>query len=269
MTAHGMTRHRLGGSGRYRDGMVDGADETGWSEVASGWAQLWGAFAQPARNAIVTAAGIGAGTRVLDAGCGSGEFLALLTALGSRAVGADPAAAMVEIARRTGAEVHRAGIDQLPFAAASFDVATAVNALQFAADTTAGLHELARVVRPGGFVAVSNWAEGARNDIDVIEAAVAAAREEDPLPDGPLRPEGGIEAAFADAGLEVIDSGLVDVPWGPHDEETLVRGILLGEDAATTAELRSVVVAAAWPYRDERGRFLLRNAFRWALARSR
>lgn len=247
--------------------MVDGADESGWSAVALGWAELWGSFADPARRAIVESTGIGPGSRVLDAGCGSGEFLQLLSSVGARAVGADPAAAMVEIARRSGAEVVLAGIEMLPFAAASFDVATAVNALQFADDTTAALRELARVVRPGGLVAVANWAEGARNDIDVVETAIARAHEEQRRPDDPLRPAGGIEAAFTDAGLQVVQSGLIDVPWVAADEDMLVRGILLGEDAATLAELRSVVVGAAAPYRDDRGRFVLHNAFRWAVAR--
>lgn len=248
--------------------MVDGADAAEWSAVAHGWARLWGSFADPVRTAIIAAAGIGPGTRVLDAGCGSGEFLRLLSATGAEAVGADPAAAMVEIARGSGVAVVRAALDELPFAAASFDVATAVNALQFADDTTGALRELARVVRPGGLIAVANWAEGAHNDIDAIESVIAAARDEDALPEGPLRPAGGIGAAFAGAGLTVVDSGFVQVPWVAADETTLVHGILLGEDAATMADLHPIVVSAAARYRDGAGRFVLRNAFRWALART-
>lgn len=252
---------------RYGCGVVDGADEDGWSAVAEGWAELWGSFADPARHAIIEAAGIGPGTRVLDVGCGSGEFLRLMTAVGARAVGADPAPAMVEIARRHGAEVLRAAIEELPVATAAFDVATAINALQFAEDTTAALRELARVVRPGGLIAVSNWAEGARNDIDVVETAVTSARREELRPDGPLRPAGGIEEAYAAAGLEVVATGLVDVPWEARDDEALVRGILLGENAETMAELHAVVVDAATRFRDDRGRFVLHNAFRWAVGR--
>lgn len=247
--------------------MIDGADAAEWSAVAHGWAQLWGSFADPARAVIIAAAGIGPGTRVLDVGCGSGEFLRLLSATGAEAIGADPAATMVEIARGTGVAVVRAGVDELPFAAASFDVATAVNALQFADDTTAALRELARIVRSGGLIAVANWAEGARNDIDVIESAIGQARGENAMPDGPLRPPGGIEAAFADAGLTVVASGLVDAPWVAADETTLVRGILLGEDAATMTHLHPIVVGAAYRYRDSAGRFVLHNAVRWAVAR--
>ena len=141
---------------------------------------------------------------------------------------------------------------------------TAVNALQFADDTSAALREFARVLAPGGRIAVANWAEGAQNDVDVIERAVAEADESEPLPDGPLRPAGGLEAAFAGAGLRVVSSGVADAPWTARDEETLVRGILLGEDAATLDFFRETIVEAAAPFRTTDG-YLLRNAFRWVV----
>ncbi|MGC5172713.1 class I SAM-dependent methyltransferase [Microbacterium sp. DT81.1] len=249
--------------------MVDGADESGWSDVAAGWAELWGDFAGPARRALMDAADIGPGTRVLDVGCGSGEFLALLRDTGASAVGADPAPAMVGLARRTGVEVVVAGAESLPFDDGVFEVVTAVNALQFAADTTDALHEFARVVGPGGLIAVSNWAEGARNDVDVIEAAVASALEDEPRPDGPLRSAGGLEAALRAASLELVAAGIVDAPWHAADEDTLVRGILLGEDEETIDELKAVVTAAAEPFGDGSGGYVLHNAFRWAVARAR
>lgn len=247
--------------------MVDGADESGWSDVAAGWAELWGDFAGPARLAVMDAAGIGPGTRVLDVGCGSGEFLALLREAGAAAVGADPAPAMVGLARGAGVEVVLAGAESLPFDDGLFDVVTAVNALQFASDTTEALREFARVLGPGGRIAVSNWAEGARNDVDVIEAAVASALEDEPRPDGPLRPAGGLEAALRAASLEVVAAGIVDAPWHAAGDDTLVRGILLGEEEGTIEELRPVVTAAAAPFRDGSGGYVLHNAFRWAVAR--
>lgn len=248
--------------------MVDGADADGWSEVAAGWAELWGSFAEPAQDALIAASGIGPGTAVLDVGCGSGEFLSLLRAIGAEPVGADPAPLMVAAASAH-ADVVLADAEHLPFDSGRFDVVTAVNALQFAADTRAALTEFARVLAPGGRIAIANWAEAARNDIDVIEQAVAAALDDEQLPDGPLRPAGGLEEAMTDAGLEVVSSGIVDVPWHASGDAVLVRGILLGEDAATMAQLHAVVVEAAAPFRRPEGGYVLHNAFRWAAARPR
>lgn len=248
--------------------MVDGADADGWSEVAAGWAELWGSFAEPAQDALIAASGIGPGTAVLDVGCGSGEFLSRLRAIGAEPVGADPAPLMVAAASAH-ADVVLADAEHLPFDSGRFDVVTAVNALQFAADTRAALTEFARVLAPGGRIAIANWAEAARNDIDVIEQAVAAALDDEQLPDGPLRPAGGLEEAMTDAGLEVVSSGIVDVPWHASGDAVLVRGILLGEDAATMAQLHAVVVEAAAPFRRPEGGYVLHNAFRWVVARPR
>ena len=244
--------------------MVDEADAEGWSEVAAGWSELWADVARPTHDAIIAAAGIGPGARVLDVGCGGGEFLITARDAGAQVTGVDPASGMRERARSRGLDVRDADAAHLPFADGTFDVVTAVNALQFADDTTAALREFARVLAPGGRIAVANWAEGAQNDVDVIERAVAEADESEPLPDGPLRPAGGLEAAFAGAGLRVVSSGAADAPWSARDEDTLVRGILLGEDAATLDFFRETIVEAAAPFRTTDG-YLLRNAFRWVV----
>ena len=244
--------------------MTDEPDADDWSDVAEGWSELWAGVARPAQHALLTAAGIGPGSRVLDVGCGSGEFLALLSEAGAEATGVDPAAGMRALARARGFDVRRADAAHLPFDDGSFDVVTAVNALQFADDTTAALREFARVLVPGGRVAVANWAEGARNDIDVVERAVAEADESDPVPDGPPRPAGGLEAALADAGIHVVASGLADAPWTVPNDDTLVRGILLGEDSAVLDDFRQSVLEAAAPFRTADG-YVLRNAFRWAV----
>ena len=78
---------------------MDGADRDRWSAVAADWSELWGGFAGPAWDAVVTATGIGPGPRVLDVGCGSGELLAYLGRLGASPAGVDPAPGMVELAR--------------------------------------------------------------------------------------------------------------------------------------------------------------------------
>ncbi len=242
---------------------LDRNEEDAWSSVASEWVQLWGSFGGPVRAAIVAATGIGEGTRVLDVGCGSGEFLDLLVQLGADPSGVDPAPAMVALA---GPLAQLGQWEQLPWADDTFDVVTAVNSLQFAEDTLDALAEAKRVTRPGGLVAVANWAEGALNDLNVIEAAVADKAGEETLPDGDLRPEGGLERLFQDAGLEVVTSGLVSMPWHAPDMATLVRGVLLGEDDEVMAALAPVILDAAQPFQVENG-YVLNNAFRYAVGR--
>jgi SAM-dependent methyltransferase len=249
---------------------MDGADPDRWSEVAAGWSELWGGFARPAWRAVVAATGIGRGSRVLDVGCGSGEFLAHLARLGASPAGIDPAPGMVALARSRvpGADVRLGPAQPLPWPDGSFDVVTAFNALQFAADPVDALTELVRVTVPGGQVAVANWAEGDHNDLDTIEAAVAAAAGEEPLPDGDLRQPGGLERLLADAGLAAVAAGLVEVPWEAPDEATLVRGVLLGEDPATTSARAPAVLTAARPFRTPAGAYRLVNAFRYATGRT-
>jgi SAM-dependent methyltransferase len=247
---------------------MDGADEDGWSGVAVEWAALWGSFSDPARLALIDGTGIGAGSRVLDVGCGSGEFLAMLHRLGAATAGTDPAPGMLELARRhsPGADIRSGTAEALPWPDASFDVVTAVNSLQFAHSTPDALAEAIRVTVPGGAIAVANWAEGALNDLNTIEAAVARADGEELPPDGELRRAGGLEGLFRDAGLELGATGLVEVPWDAPDDDTLVAGVLLGEPAERE-EFGRVVIAAAAPYRTASGGYRLVNRFRYAVGR--
>jgi SAM-dependent methyltransferase len=241
-----------------------------WSGVAADWARLWGGLAAPVWDVLLAAAAAGPGTRVLDVGCGGGDLLAHLDRLGIPAAGADPAPGMVAYARDRlpGTDIRLAGAEHLPWPDAVFELVTAVNAVQFAEDTLDALAEMARVVVPGGLVAVANWAEGGRNDLDTIEAAVARADGEEPPPDGDLRTPGGLEELLSDGGLTVAAAGIVRVDWHASDDDTLVRGVLLGADEATRAETAATVIAAARPFRRADHTYTLTNHFRYALGRT-
>jgi SAM-dependent methyltransferase len=245
---------------------MDGVES--WSEAADTWAELWEPVSAPARAAIIRAARIEPGTRVLDVGCGPGAFIADLHDLGAIAAGIDPAHRMIELAQRRtpSADIRVGEAERLPWESAFFDVVTAINALQFADDTLDALAEFARVVVPGGSIAIANWAEGSRNDLDVIERAVAAAEDSEVPTDDDLRLEGGLADMLGEAGFTVTESDLVETPWLLPDRAALVRAIL-GQDSATVERLADVVTQAASPFRTDDGGYLLRNAFRYAVAR--
>jgi SAM-dependent methyltransferase/uncharacterized membrane protein YbhN (UPF0104 family) len=105
-------------------------------------------------------AGIGPGSRLLDAGCGQGWYVAALVGAGYRVVGIDLAPGQIAAARAAtgaGAGFAAASVLALPFARGAFDAALAVNVLHHAgdrADQDAALAEMARAVRPGGLVFV-------------------------------------------------------------------------------------------------------------------
>ncbi|WP_233550976.1 class I SAM-dependent methyltransferase [Amnibacterium setariae] len=246
------------------------SEDDAWSTVAAEWAATWGAAAAPAHAALLDATVVGAGARLLDVGCGSGELLRIAADRGALVAGCDPAPGMLALARRAAPEaaLREAGVEDLPWPDGSFDVVTAVNALHLADDEEGALAELRRVLVPGGRIAVASWAEHAANDLDAIEAAVAEADGDDPSPDLPERLPGGLEALLAANGLAVEASGIVEAPWAAADDAALVSAVLLGEDAATLEELGPVVVAAAAPFRFPNGEYRLLNRFRWAVARA-
>ena len=87
-------------------------------------------------------------TRILDAGCGSGDFAALLTAPDVRCVDLSPAA--VDAARARGLRAEVADIQNLPFPDGSFDVVVANWVLYHVHDRALAIAELARVLTPAG-----------------------------------------------------------------------------------------------------------------------
>jgi len=100
------------------------------------------------------------GARVLDAGCGTGEITARLSALFSDAwfVGIDLEEPHLEMARQRCAPFglrvcfERGDVLSLPFEERSFDLVVSRHVLQALPDAPRALREMARVLKPGGRV---------------------------------------------------------------------------------------------------------------------
>jgi demethylmenaquinone methyltransferase/2-methoxy-6-polyprenyl-1,4-benzoquinol methylase len=96
------------------------------------------------------------GDLVLDAACGTGDLALACVRAGGRVTGLDFSEPMLERALRKAPELEwvRGDVLALPFPDQSFDAATIGFGIRNVADLEAGLRELARVVRPGGRLAV-------------------------------------------------------------------------------------------------------------------
>jgi ubiquinone/menaquinone biosynthesis C-methylase UbiE len=94
----------------------------------------------------------GAGKEVLEVGCGTGLILDRVRGFARRAAGVDLSAGMLGPATARGLAVAQASATALPVANASFDVAYSFKVLAHVQDIATAMQELARVVRPGGWV---------------------------------------------------------------------------------------------------------------------
>ena len=101
--------------------------------------------------------------QILDIATGTGLAARQLSRAGAIVTGVDIAHGLLEAARQLSAEEglsiywHLGDAEQLPFADASFDAAASTFGIMFASNQEAAIVELARVVRPGGRVAIVAW----------------------------------------------------------------------------------------------------------------
>jgi len=106
---------------------------------------------------------IRAGMDVLDVACGTGNLAIPAARLGARVTGVDIAENLLTQGReRAAAEnlnvtFQYGDAEQLAFPDASFDVVVTMYGAMFAPRPEVVARELARVVRPGGLIAMANW----------------------------------------------------------------------------------------------------------------
>ena len=253
-----------------------------WGARAAEWAELSAEISRPAWEAVADATAIGVGTQVLDVGCGSGEFCSVATARGAAASGIDAADEMIAVARRLApdADLRVGPIERLPWDDHTFDVVTAFNALQFAADFLTALIEAARVTRPGGHVAVCNWSRAADSDMSSVVGAMrdllppsppASARSDPPAIGEP----GVLEDLSRQAGLEPVQAAELDVPFALPDRAALESALLSAGAVQPAIEhvgeqaVRDRVAEAGEPFRRPDGSYLLQNRFRYVISTPR
>jgi SAM-dependent methyltransferase len=110
---------------------------------------------------------IPAGARVLDIACGTGNTALPLARRGCIVTGVDIATNLLEQARANAAAARLAitfdegDAEALPYGDATFDAVTTMFGAMFAPRPELVASEMARVLRPGGLLAMGNWGPGA------------------------------------------------------------------------------------------------------------
>jgi ubiquinone/menaquinone biosynthesis C-methylase UbiE len=129
------------------------------------WQQLPERCTPPdfARRAAFLRQELKPGVRMLDVGCGAGEFTALAAAAGTDVIGIDVAQAALERARRRFGELDFQLVEiaaPLPFEDCTFGLAWASEVIEHVADTARWLSELRRVLAPAGKLLITTPAHG-------------------------------------------------------------------------------------------------------------
>ena len=106
--------------------------------------------------------------RILDVGCGTGANIEMLSQYGE-AEGVDVSDDALEFCRRKGLKVQKGLAETLPYDDEAFDLTTALDVIEHLDDDVAGLKEMFRVTRKGGysliFVPAFMWLWGVQDDI--------------------------------------------------------------------------------------------------------
>ncbi|MBV8159399.1 MAG: methyltransferase domain-containing protein [Acidimicrobiia bacterium] len=127
----------------------------GFSAGSDAYARGRPSYPEAAVDLVVSALGIGPGTTVVDLAAGTGKFTALLVPSGADIVAVEPVAEMRDALARAipDIEVHDGTAEGMPLPDDSADAVTVAQAFHWF-DRDEALAEIARVLRPGGGLAL-------------------------------------------------------------------------------------------------------------------
>jgi SAM-dependent methyltransferase len=135
-----------------------------YARAAQRYDEEWAFYLEATTRETLKRMPMAPAARVLDVGCGTGELLRRLRAKYPDAVlaGLDPVAEMLTVAgeKLSGKEDLRIGYaDSLPWTSASFDLVVSCNMFHYISHPIDALREMARVLRPGGTIVLTDWCD--------------------------------------------------------------------------------------------------------------
>jgi len=206
-----------------------------WEGVDEGWGRRAAEFAYLIENVhwreyqhLLDQMGVGHGTRYLDIACGGGLAVRLACERGATATGLDASLRLAAIAaaRSPEAAIKIGDMFHLPFADASFDVATSFRGIW--GNCLGALGEARRVVRPGGKVGLSFWGNQRRMEAYPLFAVLGQTSQTERDHTGAMvnigRP-GMAEQLMSEAGLVPGTRTSLRLHWEFPDVDLAVRAL--------------------------------------------
>ena len=198
-----------------------------WNETAKYWIQYSDtirAMFGPLTAAMIEQARIDEGQTVLDVAGGSGEpglTIAEKVGPGGTITCTDAVAEMVEAARHeanrrglTNVQFRQCTADSLPFPDNTFDATVCRLGIMFVPDPTAAVHEMLRVTKPGGKLALAVWHKSEINPFCYVVTNVMARHITSPAdPDAPnafrFAETGKLANMLTEAGAHEVEERVV------------------------------------------------------------
>lgn len=129
-------------------------------------------------DAACSIAALGAGSHVVEVGCGTGKLTGALVERGLRVEAVDPGPQLVEIARRrlhgSSVRFHVGRFEDVELPAGAFDAVFSATAFHWV-DPTVGWAKVAQLLRPGGVLALLGYVGG--SNLELESRFLAAWRE--------------------------------------------------------------------------------------------
>ncbi len=235
-----------------------------WSRCARRYMETFARLTGEAVPDLLDAAGVADGSRVLDVGTGPGNTAAQARQRGAAVIGIDFSAAMLAEARQRHADIEfkEANAEDLPFKDSEFDAVVSNLAVHHMGRPGQFLSEARRVLRDGGRIAFTVWADPAKLlAFGIFFAAVEAHADPVDLPHGPLFGVSEFDefrAMARGAGFKDARVRQIDAVWRMPSIDSCIDGFadwanLNAFPSATRNAIEEDVRSAAAAYADGDG----------------
>jgi SAM-dependent methyltransferase len=239
-----------------------------WQRAACAYESSFATATSQFIDPLLDASGARIGSELLDICCGPGLVGSHAMMRGAIARGLDFSPAMLKLARARGIAADEGDAEALPYADSIFDVVVSNFGIHHVPRPVLALRESYRVLRSGGRVAFSFWAD--QNDniawkllFDAIARHGNPSASDAPAPGGSFRGAEQCAEALSTAGFTDCSTQLVRSYWRHADAHALVKALQTGtarmaamieaQDPAAMPAIIADIEASAAPYRMARG----------------